>query len=331
MLGGRRYHVTGRTRAEAVAKLRELVGRFQAGSLAPPSPLTFAHWAGRWLEGCRTRLRPKTLQSYEAAVRALLPLLGRLRLDRLRPLHVRQALLALQGQGRGSRFLVLCHQALSACLAEAVRLGLLGANPCASVPPPRHERGEAKDWTLEDMRRFLRACLEDTRPTARMLAFLLLSGLRLGEALGLQWSDVDLERGSLTVRRSLSYVSGQWHGGRPKSRSGERTIALPSLAVGLLLGLERRLPWVFWHERPPVPSTISRLMAELCQRAGVPRRPAHYLRHAHASLLAASGLDVKTLQRRLGHAQASVTLDVYAYAISEMDRRAAEMVDGALG
>jgi integrase len=72
-------------------------------------------------------------------------------------------------------------------------------------------------------------------------------------------------------------------------------------------------------------------MAELCQRAGVPRRPAHYLRHAHATLLAASGLDVKTLQRRLGHTQASVTLDVYTHALSEMDRRAAELVDRALG
>jgi integrase len=70
-------------------------------------------------------------------------------------------------------------------------------------------------------------------------------------------------------------------------------------------------------------------MGELCQRAGVPRRPGHYLRHAHASLLAASGLDVKTLQRRLGHAQASVTLDVYAHALGEMDRRAAQMVDAA--
>jgi integrase len=72
-------------------------------------------------------------------------------------------------------------------------------------------------------------------------------------------------------------------------------------------------------------------MAELCQRAGVPRRPAHYLRHAHASLLAASGLDVKTLQRRLGHAHASVTLDVYAHALSEMDRQAAELADRMLG
>jgi integrase len=76
---------------------------------------------------------------------------------------------------------------------------------------------------------------------------------------------------------------------------------------------------------------MSDLMRQLCERAAVPRRPAHYLRHAHASLLAASGLDIKTLQRRLGHAQASVTLDVYAHALSEMDRRAAELVDRALG
>jgi integrase len=76
---------------------------------------------------------------------------------------------------------------------------------------------------------------------------------------------------------------------------------------------------------------MSDLMRQLCEKASISPAPPHCLRHAHASALAALGLDVKTLQRRLGHASASVTLDVYAYALGEMDRRAAEMVDRALG
>ncbi len=70
-----------------------------------------------------------------------------------------------------------------------------------------------------------------------MLAFLLLTGLQLGEALGLQWSVVDMERGSLWIRRSLSYVGGDWHEGRPKTRAREQAVALPSLVLGLLAGL----------------------------------------------------------------------------------------------
>jgi integrase len=72
-------------------------------------------------------------------------------------------------------------------------------------------------------------------------------------------------------------------------------------------------------------------MRELCQKAGVLRRPAHYLRHCHATLFAALGLDIKTLRRRLGHSRASITLDVYAHALGEMDRRAAEMVASPVG
>jgi len=228
----------------------------------------------------------------------------------------------------GSRSLELCWLTLHACLEEAVRRGLLGSNPLQRVPRPRHERREARDWTREEMRRFLQTAMADGRPTASMLALMLLTGLRPGEAAGLQWGDIDLEAGTLTVRRSVTWAGSKWHMGQPKTRAGERTIALPGAATALLSRLERRGVFVFWGDRPPY--RLSQAMVELCQRASVPRRPAHYLRHCHATLLAAEGLDVKTLQRRLGHAQASITLDVYAHALSEMDRRAAEMVDRAL-
>jgi integrase len=72
-------------------------------------------------------------------------------------------------------------------------------------------------------------------------------------------------------------------------------------------------------------------MRELCERARVPQKPARFLRRAHAALLAASGVDPKSLQKRMGHSQVSTTLDIYAYALNEADRRAAEMVDRALG
>jgi integrase len=70
-------------------------------------------------------------------------------------------------------------------------MGVIADNPCARVPRPRHEAREAQDWGLEDMRRFLRAALEDSRPLAWMLALMLMTGLRPGEALGLRWEDID--------------------------------------------------------------------------------------------------------------------------------------------
>jgi len=330
MLGGQRYWLSARTLAEARRLVRELVLRHQLGQLAPPQRLTLGEWAQLWLREAEGRLRPSTVHDYRRSLSPLLPLLGRLRLRDMTPAHISLALLRLQGQV-GERRREKAWVALHACLEEAVRRGLLGANPCARVPRPRHEPAPAQDWGLGDMRRFLQAALGDSRPLALMLALMLLTGLRPGEALGLRWEDVDWEARALRVRRAVVWAGSQWHEGPPKSRAGERAVTLPSLALEALRRLPRDSVHLFWRERPPTSKQVSNVMGELCERAGVPRRPAHYLRHAHASLLAAKGLDVKALQRRLGHAQASVTLDVYAHALSEMDRRAAELVDGALG
>jgi integrase len=289
-------------------------------------------WVEEWLRLQEGRLRPTTLRTYRQVLLPLMPHLGRLRLTALSPLHIAQALEGLRRQGKGARQVAMAYAYLRACLRAAVALGLLAQDPSQRVPRPREERREAQDWTLGGMRRFLEVCLKDGRPISLMLGFMLLSGLRPGEAAGLQWGDVDMRAGTLTVRRAVVWEGNtRFHLHPPKSKAGQRTLSLPQVAISLLRRLEKRSLYIFWDTRPPPPWAISRAMASLCKQAKAPRRPAHYLRHAHASLLAASGLDVKTLQRRLGHAQASTTMDVYAYTLSEMDRRAAELVDRALG
>ena len=315
---------------QCLEKIRALVARHQAGALSPPTRLTLGEWLRDWLGEGRNRWRPSTYRRREQALRPLLPHLGQVRLSRLSPLHLWRALSALSQEGIGRRTLELAYATLHAALDEARRLGLLSDNPMARIGRPKRAQREVRDWTAEEMRRFLAACLEDGSPLALMLAFMLLTGLRPSEALGLRWEDMDFEAGAVTVRRALVWAGREWHIVPPKSRAGERTVALPTMARAILGRLPRRLPWAFWQERPPSPQRMSETMGELCQRAAVPRRPAHYLRHCHATLLAAEGLDVKTLQRRLGHSQASITLDVYAHALSEMDRRAAELVDRAL-
>jgi len=329
MIAGRRYWFTARTRTEARERVRELLFRHRLGQLSPPQRMTLSQWASRWL--AQDRWRPSTLMGYRQKLSLLLELLGHLRLDRLQPVHIYWALTELRSRGMGTRSLALAYAVLRSCLEDACRLGLIAANPCAQVPRPRHEKAPAQEWGLEEMRRFLRAALEDGRPLALMLALMLLTGLRSGEALGLRWEDVDLEERRLQVRRAVVWAGKEWHEGPPKSKAGLRAIALPSLAMHVLARLPRGGDHLFWQDRPPRVKQVSRLMAELCERAGVIKRPAHYLRHAHASLLAASGLDVKTLQRRLGHSQASITLDVYAHALSEMDRRAAVVIDDVFG
>ena len=332
-LGGRRYTVTARTRAEAVERLRELAARHQNGTLAPPSKLTLAQWAEEWLTRKGREWRPSTLRRARQALAPVVAVVGWQRwqrLQRLSPLHLSRCLDALRQGGLGTRTLALAYAHLHTCLEDAVKMGLLGSNPASRVPRPRHEPREAQDWSLDDMRRFLRTALEDSRPLAWMLALMLMTGLRPGEALGLRREDVDWDAEALRVRRSLTWAGSTWHIGRPKTRTGERAIALPALALDVLLRLPRGEGFAFWEERPPTTKQVSKVMGELCQRAGVPKRPAHYLRHCHASLLVHLGVDIKSAQRRLGHAAADMTLNVYAHHLPGQERAIAKALDQAL-
>jgi len=329
-LGGQRYWVTGKTRGEVVEKLRALVQRHEMGQLAPPTRLTVGEWCREWLQAGQTRWRPSTLRRREQALSPLLERLGQVRLAKLSPVHLLRALQELATAGVGSRTVQMAYDTLRAALEDAKEMGVIADNPALRTPRPRHEPREAQDWGLEEIRRFLRVALEDDRPLSWGLALMLMTGLRPGEMLGLRAEDVDWDAEALRVRRAIVWAGSQWHEGPPKSRAGARTVALPRLAMEMLARLPRD-GWLFWSgERPPRPSAISEAMASLCQRASVPRRPAHYLRHCHASLLLALGVDIKSAQRRLGHATAALTLDVYAHHLPGQERAIAEALDRAL-
>lgn len=329
-IAGHRYWVSGESKAECREKVLALLERHRQGQLAPPSRLTLGEWAESWLAGKAASWRPTTLRRARQALQPLLERLGRLRLSRLEPLALALALDALRGRGVGSRTVELAYAHLHTCLEEAVKLGLLGANPLARVSRPRHETLDESDWELDGLRRFLQAALLDGRPLALLLAFLLLTGLRPSEALGLRWEDVGWEDETLRVRRAVVWAGSAWQVGAPKSRAGLRTLALPRLALDVLARLPRGEGFVFWQSRPPDAKALSRVMASLCQRAGLPRRPAHYLRHCHASLLVHLGADIKTAQRRLGHATAAMTLDVYSHSLGAGERQLAAQLDRAL-
>jgi len=330
MLAGHRYSVYGRTRAEAVQKLQELLLRHREGRLLPPTGLSFEDWAREWLEGCRGRLRAATVSVYESALRSLLPYLGPVPLHRLAPLHVHHALQQLERGGKGARALEQTHAALRACLNEAQRLGLIAQSPAGQVPRPRYEKGERPRWEVDQARRFLRAVQERGDPLSLMAGIALLTGCRLGELLGLTWADVDVQSGSLRVARALVWVRGRPLLQKPKTRTAERVVPLGRLALSLLERLERRGLYVFWSERPPTTKQVAQVMTELCRLADVPRINFHGLRGVAASLLVAQGMELRAVQQLLGHARPSITLDTYSRHVTPQSRAVAEALEMAL-
>jgi integrase len=334
---GVRKTVYAKTEREARQKLAEL--RKQAalqGALPDPGKRTVGDLLDAWLEVNAPRWRPRTLQDWQYICRThLRPALGRVRLDKLTPQRIHSLLAHLEHP----RTALKVYRALHMACALAVRWGYLAQNPCDRVDPPRYRPPSKDIWTPQDLGRFLQGT--EGHPLYPLWAFLLASGCRLGEALALTWQDIDWQAGTVTVSKSLQRVGGEWLLQPPKTKAGERTLALPPWGLAALK--RQRAQQAQWRLQagarwcnewglvftgrdgsPLHQATVTCALRQACQRLGLPPLTPHGLRHLHASLLLDAGLSVPEVAARLGHANPVVTMSVYAHKVRKGDRAAAQ-------
>lgn len=221
------------------------------------------------------------------------------------------------------------HNVLRQAFAEAVRHGDLTRNP-ADVARPRYTREAAQDetakaWTEEEAARFYAVARRDRRGVA--FCFMLATGLRIGETLGLRWENVDLGVGRVHVREGLVSLSGKAHRTTPKTARSRRTVTVGGDALAILREMPQRVALdreaqgekyvgsdaVFTSSRgrPILPDNVYKLMRALCEQAGVPYRGTHVLRHSFISIQGQHGRPVEVISAHVGHARASFTQDRY--------------------
>jgi len=342
-IDGRRRTVYGRTRGEVAEKLRAIQQQAQqAGHMADAGRLTVAEFLRQWLGQAEERLRPTTMADYRImAEKHVIPRIGSVRLAKLDPLRLARFYAALAQDGMSPRRRQMVHGFLHKALGDAHRWHLLPNNPAASVDVPKRERKELRLWTAEQASLFLHAVLAgEGGQYGPLLGFLLASGCRIGEALGLVWRDVNFTNAMVRIERQITQVHGKPVEGTPKTAAGVRSLALPAWGIEMLRRQkaqvnEWRLQSGHAHDWPgrvfptragtvPLQGNIRRALRELCQKLSLPVVRVHDLRHISLSLLAGAGVPLKDLQRRAGHATARMTLDVYLHALAEGDRRAAD-------
>jgi integrase len=343
-----RRHVSAATRAAVVRQVRALEGQRDAGSIpqAGKAP-TVEAWLEHWLTTIAiSRVRTSTYQGYESKVRQrIIPALGRHRLDRLQPEHVERFYAELRAEGLASATLLQIHRVLSRALKVAVQRGRVARNVCALVDAPSLTRQEVEPLNAEEARRILLTCRTD-RNAARWSVALAL-GLRQGEALGLRWSDVDLDGGIVTVRRALQRQRGK---GlvfvEPKSRAGRRALVLPaSLRRSLVAHREAQraeqadlaelwqphdLVFCQVDGRPIDPGADYKAWKALLIRAEVRDARLHDARHTAATLLLQQGVPARVAMQILGHSQINLTLGTYSHVVPELASEAALRMEHAL-
>ena len=346
--GGRdRRHVSGKRRTDVVRKVRALEeARHASTALAAGKAPTVAEWLDQWITTiANRRLKPRTVESYQSQItNHLVPLLGHHRLDRLQPEHLERAWADLEAQGLSAATALLNHRVLSRALKVAMQRGRVARNVAQLVDPPSVVRPEIVPLTAPEAKAVLQAAVGH-RNAARWTVALAL-GLRQGEALGLRWSDVDLDAGILTVRHALQRQAGK---GlvlvSPKSGAGRRRLVLPEpLRLALLAhreeqlgeqeyaeGIWQDLGFVFSQAdgRPiGAPSDWAAWKA-LLARAGVRDARLHDARHTAATLLLQQGVPARVAMQLLGHSQISMTMH-YTHVVDELAHAAAQSMAKAL-
>jgi integrase len=310
------------------------------------SALTVGAYLADWLAHVRTRVRPTTYDGYEVLIRLhLAPALGAALLSDIRPLdiqHLYGQLLAPQGKRALASGTVLnAHLVLTQALGQAVRWGLLGANPAAGAQPPRPRRAELHSVDAELAGRILVAAMGSgiELPVALAIG----TGMRRGEILALRWSDIDVLRETAYVRRTLQPTADGLAFSEPKTRRSRRAVALPRFLQSFFERRaqsqheQRKLAAEHWNDldlliddglgRPLNPDTMSSAWRRLVKRHGFPHVRFHDLRHAHATLMLLKGVHPKIVSERLGHASIGITLDTYSHVLPSMQAEAAEAFD----
>jgi integrase len=344
-----RKRVYARKYKEVQKKLAEAMGDAARGIVFNDENVTVSEYMTRWLEdSAKGDLGHRAYHNYRLQIRRHInPALGRLKLSKLTAAHIQSLYAAKLRDGLKPSSVRYIHAVLHRALEQAVRFNLIALNPAARVDPPKVRQEEITPFDAEQARTFLAAARGDVFEALYVLS--LTCGLRMGEALGLRWSDIDLEAETLRIHRQLQRVreGGGLVFSEPKNAS-RRTIDLPQRALGALRShrkrqIEQQLgAGAKWQDNDLVFTTtigtavdaqnvVNRHFKPLLKRAGLPDIRWHDLRHTCATLLLSRGTHPTFVQKLLGHASVQLTLDRYSHWMPSMGRNTADGIDEALG
>lgn len=335
---------------DAQKVLRDLLEEKDSGRPVEMSKLSVGAYLDRWLKtSAEKRLDAETFKGYKKVLDLYVrPTLGALPLKRLTGLHIQELYNDLAEDTLGPGTIRRVHTALGSSLKQAVIWRVLDVNPIAGVDLPRSGKRSFVVFDREEARLFLVVC--EGHKYGLLYEFAIVTGMRPGEVVGLQWPELDLEAGIVTVKQSLKEISGEkgaWRLKEPKTQSGCRSITIPlelcaKLKVHRTRQKEQRLmagpEWkgegfVFTTELGGhVPSrTLHHNFTVLRKRAGIEKAMRPYdLRHTCATLLLIAGENPKVVSERLGHASVAITLDTYSHVLPTLQQQASDKLRSAL-
>ena len=344
--------ITGRTKKEVKAKAQQAQSNFKANGstvFKRVKVTTYRELTDLWLENYQMTVKSQTLVSTRQFLKNhILPVFGDMQLDKIHIAHIQSWVnkLAFKIVNYG-----VAASINKRILQYGVSMQLIPFNPAREVILPRPQKAGAnriKFIDKEDLKTFL-DYMERLAPTAYnyyydsvLYKLLLATGCRYGEAVALEWSDIDFNSATISITKTYNRIVKQV--GTPKSKAGIRTISIDNKTILMLKQYRNRQRQAFMEIGSPAPALVfsttisqypnsdarTKSLRYRCKEAGIPQFTFHAFRHTHASLLLNAGISYKELQHRLGHATLAMTMDTYSHLSKDKEKEAVLYYEKAL-
>ena len=349
-----RKSLYGKTRQEVSAKMTDLLNNLQKGIITNPTEMTLAEWLDFYmLEYKKQYVKPTTYNNYTVKVKNhIKPAIGHYKLKALRQDIIQKFVNSLSGKGLAPSTVIDIFKVLSNALETAVDDGLIVRNVANRVKLPKTTKPQINVLTQEQQNAFV----EQAKVTYMGVVYIfdLCTGMRLGELLGLKWQDIDFEQNQLHIKRIIRKVKDpdnpeeHWHleFGTPKTPTSERIIPLNETAIKVLADVweqqeknkekantayeDNDLVFCTQLGRPLDPNNIRRTCYSICAKIGVSNIHPHCLRHTFATRGAENNVDVRVMQKFLGHATIKETADTYTHVLNDLKQSEILKLDKAV-
>jgi integrase len=344
----KRLGYSAKSKSDAQSWLRKTQDEIETGLKFESTKLLVSQYMKDWLTTIQPSLRVNTHAQYaQITNQYLVPSFGKIKLRDLSPDTVQRLYNYMVEQGKGLRTVKMTHAVLHRALKQAVRLGIVSRNAAAATIPPKPKHKEMTILDENQVQTFLLAAKATNDRFYALYHLALSTGMRQGELLGLKWSDVDFSQKLLQVQRQLVRErSGKLGFVEPKTKAGNRRIDIGEGTLAVLKdhrdgqrkeaasfgSLWPKSDLVFPSEvgTPMGRNNLRRMFTRLLRIARVPQIRFHDLRHTAASLMLNNGVPVIVASKRLGHAQPSITLDVYGHLMPNKQQDVATLMDQLL-
>lgn len=335
-------------RTDADKKLTELLSEKDKGIIASPNQ-TLDKFLDAWLKIIKPRVQSRTYQDYsELLTRYVRESLGKKKLEHIKAIHLQELYSEMQDKRKLSpRVIRFTNTVLKSALGYAVRQDILFKNPAKMVELPKLLKREMVVLTKDEAIIFLDASQKERLAT--LFSFLLATGCRPSEAIGLKWQDLSFDRNTVEIRRVVVWQrsGGSWQFSEPKTSKSRRTIPLPLSLIREIKQhrvrqhKERLKLGSDWHDfdlifpsavgTPLTMGRITRVFQRIKKDAKITKKLRLYdLRHSSATFLMQANVNPKVVSERLGHSTITLTLDVYSHVLPTMQEQATEYLEDVI-